>query len=194
MDPKRRFSENADDEELIKLIRGRDERGIELLAEKYGGYLRSTAMNILHDEFDCEECLNDVYLALWNCLPEKDIVSLRAFAGAVTRNLAHNKYRCAAKRGGTEAVAAIDELYCAVASGASAEEEYFSCCCAEAISDFLRVLPAVKRHEFIARYYDLRPAAEIAAELGKSVSAVHKSLEKTRRQLKEYLERKEIRI
>ena len=194
MEPKRRFAGSADDEAVIRLIRARDEKGIALLAEKYGGYLRSAAMNILHNEPDCEECLNDVYLAVWNSLPEGDIGSLRAFAAAVTRNLAHKKFRCAARIESAESLSAFDELFESVATGASAEEEFLTQETAGAISAFLRTLAAEKRHEFIARYYDLRPAADIASELGKTVSALNESLAKTRKKLKEYLERNGIEL
>lgn len=48
------------DREIIELLFERDERGLSLLAERYGALCRHISVGILADENDAEECVNDV--------------------------------------------------------------------------------------------------------------------------------------
>ena len=57
------------DEKIIELFLSRDEKAIELTAERYERYCVQIAMNILHNHSDAEECVNDAYLRLWNSIP-----------------------------------------------------------------------------------------------------------------------------
>lgn len=52
------------DDGIIELLQSRDEKAIEMTAERYGRYCMQIAMNILHNEWDAEECVNDAYLRL----------------------------------------------------------------------------------------------------------------------------------
>ena len=56
------------------------------------------------------------------------------------------------------------------------------------INSFLHTLSEQDRYSFIAHYYFAEPVQTIALNLGVSKSAVYKSLEKIRRQLKTQLE------
>ena len=47
---------SADDEKIVDLYWGRDERAIEETDKKYRGYLFSVARNILGNSHDCDEC------------------------------------------------------------------------------------------------------------------------------------------
>jgi RNA polymerase sigma-70 factor (ECF subfamily) len=54
------------EEEIIRLIRQKDEKGIELIAHHYEKLIRYIAATILRDRDSAvEECLNDVYLKIW---------------------------------------------------------------------------------------------------------------------------------
>ena len=57
------------DAEIIDLYWNRDEKAIEATDQKYGKYLYTIAYNIIHDKLDCEECVNDTYLGVWNRIP-----------------------------------------------------------------------------------------------------------------------------
>ena len=50
------------DAEIVELYWQRDERAIRETDRKYQAFLLSVAYNILRDGYDCEECLNDIYL------------------------------------------------------------------------------------------------------------------------------------
>lgn len=82
-----------DDESIIRLYWERDERAIEITAEKYGPYCGAIAGNILGSREDREECLNDTYIRAWNSMPKDWPRLLQAYLGRITRNLAFNRYR-----------------------------------------------------------------------------------------------------
>ena len=51
-----------EDSAIIDLYWAREERALTESDLKYGKLCRSIAYNILHNDPDCEECLNDTYL------------------------------------------------------------------------------------------------------------------------------------
>ena len=55
-----------EDESIIELYFDRDERALRETEAKYGPLCRQVANNILGSPQDAEECVNDVYLALWD--------------------------------------------------------------------------------------------------------------------------------
>ena len=81
------------DDGIIELLQSRDEKAIEMTAERYGRYCMQIAMNILHNEWDAEECVNDAYLRLWNSIPPARPKVLRAFLGRIVRNLSIDRHR-----------------------------------------------------------------------------------------------------
>ena len=50
------------DQEIIRLYWDRDEQAVTRTEQKYGGYCRSIAWNILKNRQDTEECVNDTWL------------------------------------------------------------------------------------------------------------------------------------
>ena len=81
-----------DDEKIVELYFRRDEKAIEETDFKYKKYLFSIAYNVLHDQLDCEECLNDTYLGAWNAMPPSRPHVLKAFLTTITRRLAMKRY------------------------------------------------------------------------------------------------------
>ncbi|MCQ2405774.1 MAG: hypothetical protein MJ067_00970 [Oscillospiraceae bacterium] len=66
-----------DDRAIVQLYLERNEKAINITAEKYGKKLRSIAYGITEDNQASEECENDTYLAVWNSIPpNKPIFSL----------------------------------------------------------------------------------------------------------------------
>ena len=100
------------DEAIIELYWKRDERAIEETDLKYRKYLYSIAYNIVHDEPDCEECLNDTSFGVWNRIPPARPNAFAAFIGKIMRNIAVDRYRrnTSAKRSPTELEASLDEF------------------------------------------------------------------------------------
>ena len=82
-----------EDEKIIELYWVRDQRAITCSQQKYGAYCHKIAQNVLHNESDCEECMNDTWFRAWNSMPTERPGILQAFLGAITRNLSLDRYR-----------------------------------------------------------------------------------------------------
>ena len=63
---KRTTDAHLSDEQIIALYNERDERAIKETDAKYRAKLLAVARSVLHDVRDCEECLNDTYVRVWN--------------------------------------------------------------------------------------------------------------------------------
>ena len=56
---------NQREEELIRLLCTREEKGLSLLQQEYGGLLHYVVWGILQVPQDVEECMNDIFLGIW---------------------------------------------------------------------------------------------------------------------------------
>lgn len=188
-------SDLMDDKEIIELYFGRDQRAVTESSAKYGGLCRSVAENILADIRDCDECLNDTWLSAWNAIPPQKPNYLGAFFAKITRNLSLSKWRklSAAKRKCNEACLCIDELgECIPDRKTEAFLEKMEI--REALERFLDGLPEDSRRIFLRRYWYVCSVKSIAADLEMKEGAVKMSLSRTRKRLKEHLEKEEIFI
>lgn len=177
------------DEEIIELYWNRNEFAILETDKKYKNYLHCIAYNILHNELDCEECLNDTYLGTWNAIPPTRPTIFQIFLSKIMRNTAIVRYRRnnAYKRIPSEMTVSLDELGDCIPYHESAEEDYQIKELAKLISDFLRSLPERSAFVFIARYYCSDKISDIAQMLHISESTVFRELNSIRKKLKELL-------
>lgn len=179
-----------DDNGIIQLYWDRDDQAISATSEKYGSYCRKIAQNILGDEQDTEECLNDTYLNAWNSMPTHWPEQLATFLGKITRNLSFNKYKHnnAEKRGGGEITLVLDELGDCVSGSDNIEQVIDRQEIIKAVNSFVRNLPLNKRNIFVRRCWYADSVSDIAKDYKMSQGSVSKTLERTRKQLKAYLE------
>ncbi len=179
------------DNDIIDLYWARSERAIAETDAKYGNYLKAVAMRVLAALEDAEESVNDTYMKAWNAMPPERPSVLRLFLGKITRRLSLNRLRekNAAKRGGGEVPAVLDELAECVPSGQNVENEILAKELASVIAGFVSKLPQDERRIFILRVYELMPVREIAERLSFSESKVKTTLHRTRKKLAEVLER-----
>ncbi|MDD5940748.1 MAG: RNA polymerase sigma factor [Lachnospiraceae bacterium] len=181
------------DAEIIRRFFDRDESAIRDTQDKYSRYCGSIAHGLLASAEDAGECLNDTWLRAWNTIPPENPQSLRAYLGKITRNLAVDRIRrdSAAKRGGKEAVLALDELAeCESASADDVEEKAAQSALGEVINRFLDAQDRERRALFVERYYYADSIADIAAHHSMSESAVKVTLFRMRKELKKELERR----
>ena len=77
------------------------------------------------DREDADECVHDAYMSAWGSMPPHRPGVLSAFLGKIVRNLSLNRYRqnTAAKRGGGEAPAVLEEIGELVSGGDGVEQE-----------------------------------------------------------------------
>ena len=174
------------DEAIIALYWNRDESAIEETDLKYKNYLYSVAYNIVHGRPDCEECLNDTYLAAWNAMPPSKPNVLKAFLTAITRRISINRFHSNMRH--SEMMVALSELEAFLTDGESVDSRLDAKELGRVISDFVRRLPQRRRFIFMSRYYAADPIDTIAKELGLSRSMVNKELAAIRKALKEKLE------
>ena len=178
-----------EDREIIELYWQRSQEAIGQTDSKYGGMCRGISYNILASHEDSEECVSDTYLALWHRLPPERPGYFRSYIAAIVRNLSLKclRSRRSIKRGGGEAVLALEELDQCLASECSVEKLYEYKELTAAIENFLRSLSPADRDIFVCRYWLFLPTAETAKGLSLSKSRVNTSLFRTRQKLAEYL-------
>lgn len=183
-----------DDTAIIELYWARDERAVEETDRKYGPYYRTVSWNILKNRQDVEECVNDTYVRTWNAIPPQRPVSLRAFGAQIIRNLSLSRYRAAhaQRRGGGQTAAVLEELADCVADGPEAWLEASEL--SRQIDRFLRQLPQKEACLFLRRYWFMESLGEIAHRYRLPVGSVKSSLFRTRKKLKEYLEKEGVPV
>ena len=183
-----------DDNAIIELFFARSEQAIWALDDKYGKICYSLSYNILHSRQDAEECVNDVYLGVWNAIPPARPNPLLAFLCRIVRNLSLMRYHAdkAAKRGGGSYTVALEELEGCLASSHTVEGDMEEQELVQLIEDFLETLSPKNRILFIRRYWFSDSYEEIAVRTGLSEKNVSVRLTRIRKQLRYYFEERGI--
>lgn len=179
------------DGEIIELYLRRDERAIAVTQERFGKYCEKIARNVLGDEQDALECVNDVYLKVWESIPPERPDIFPAYLAAITRRAAISRYRKdkAEKRGGGEVALILGELSELVSDGSGVEKEIERQELADSINRFLEELPEMNRRFFVLRFVCCESVRDIARRFGKSENSVSVSLNRTKKQLKKHLDK-----
>ena len=183
-----------DDKHIVALFFQRDEQALTETRQKYSRYLHRVALNILQNQQDAEECVSDTYLRAWNAIPPHQPSRLSVFLGKITRRLALDRYAAltADKRGGGTQAAILEEWRDALPDGDGDPADDMAV--RDALSRFLRQLPADKRRTFIRRYWYGDTIAAIATDSHATESAVKMTLSRTRDELKTFLEKEGIAL
>ena len=179
-----------EDEQIVDLYWQRSDLAISETNQKYGRYCHTIAYNICGTDEDAEECVNDTWLRAWNLMPDQRPTILSAFLGRITRNFAINliKTKNRIKRGGGEAVLALDELEECIPGGRNPEQALEEKELEKAIGRFVSQLPQPEKTIFVLRYWRVAPIDEIAEKLQFSKGKIKSSLFRTRRKLRDYLQ------
>ena len=178
-----------EDKQIIALYFARSESAIAETDKKYGRYCHYIAYQILDSNEDAEEIVNDTWLRTWNTIPPQRPEPLKAYVGRISSNLALDRYdeRHAAKRGGGQLPAVLDELAECIPDHADGGDMGESIALRDALNRFLSSLPRKTRNVFVRRYWYAAPIAEIAREFAMKESTVAMLLLRTRNKLKEFL-------
>lgn len=177
-----------EDKRIVDLYWMRSESAISETDKKYGKYCRYIAERILESEEDAREVQNDTYLQVWNTVPPERPNSLRAYLGAICRNLSLNRYEAshAQKRGG-EVSLALDELSECIADREEQDDINERLC--GLLDSFLATLPKRTRRVFLRRYWYASSISEIAKDYGMSENNVTVLLHRTRKTLAQLLQK-----
>ena len=176
------------DREIIALFKARDEEAIRAMAESYGVRLQRIAENFLCPE-DAEECVNDLYLALWNHIPPEDPAHLFAYSVRILRNFAMMRLRAqdAAKRR-AEVVALTNDLSEVVEDASMNTEDEAVSAADDRIGRFLSRIDEEKQYLFVHRYFYGESIEELMRTTGFSRSKIEVTLFRLRKKLKVFLE------
>jgi len=184
-----------DDSEIIKLYWERSEDAIKATDVKYGRLCRHIASNLLNNKQDEEECINDVYLGVWNTIPPEKPCVFSAFIGRIVINQALKKIRFkTAKKRNPEGICSLSELDEIVSGKDSIDNEIESIFIENAINSFLWSQSEEKRLIFINRYWYNESIDTISKRTGFTMSKVTSMLYQTRHKLKTYLESEGIKL
>lgn len=178
-----------EDREILALFQRRDQEAIPALDAQYGGRLRALAMRLLGSSEDAEECISDTYLAAWNAIPPEEPVYLFAYLAAICRNRALsmlNRENAQKRRGELVALTAELEL-CIPDERREMEQDAREI--GEALGRFLAGLGGENRRFFLRRYWYAESVKEVAQNCGVSESKVKMSLHRTRKKLREFLQK-----
>lgn len=183
-----------EDQKIIALYLARDERALALTAEKYGGYCAAIAGNVLDSAEDVEEVVSDTWLRTWNAIPPERPGNLKLYLARIVRNLSYDRFRtqCRQKRGGGEITVALEELSHSVPGEGQPGDRLEGRELQTAVNRFLGTLKETDRKIFLLRYFLVEPTAVISRELGIRETAVRTSLSRTRKKLKEFLQKEEL--
>ena len=176
------------DSEIIELFWQRDQDAIVQTDLAYGAMCKSLSRRILRNSADAEECVNDSYYRLWDCIPPERPQALGAYLARIVRNISLDRLRelGAIKRGGGMVATALDELG-SVSSPDDAESLLAAKELGQAVDRFLRTQPERNRNVFLRRYFYFESRLEIADRYGLSAAQVSVILSRTRNRLRKYL-------
>lgn len=185
-----------EDEKIVALYFERNEDAIQESEVKYGKYCHTISYNVLRNVEDTEECVNDVWIHAWNAIPPTRPVSLKAFLGKIARNLSLNRLQenHAQKRGNGENYTALEELDEILSAPRTVEEEVEGKLLKETIDLFLEGLSEKYRIVFMQRYWYFYSIEEIARLNGYTVNNVKSLLFRTRKRLKDHLEKEGVTL
>ncbi len=177
------------DEMIVELYWKRDEAALVQTEVKYGAYLMKVTSNILSDPLDCEECVNDTYLAAWNSMPVNRPKVLSTYLGKIARQRSIDIFRKnqSKKRYMSQFALSLDEIGECFTDGGTSEQALNMNLLVEEINEFLHSVGPKERTAFIGRYYYFDSVKEIAQYCGMREAAVKSMLFRTRQKLKEHL-------
>ena len=182
-----------EDEKIVNLYLERSETAISETQKKYGRYCFTVAYNVLYSKEDAEECVNDTFEKAWNSIPPQKPRIFSAFLGAITRNLALDRYEQShAKKRYSPAETALEELGECIPAAEDGADISDTLALKDAINGFLASLNEQPRVIFMHRYWYLCSIKDIAKSLGLTESNVKVSLMRTRLMFKTYLEQQGI--
>lgn len=174
---------SVNEQEIISLIKKRDEKGMEQLLKHYGPLMRYIIAPILQNPEDREECLNDAAMRVWDKIEQFDTArgSWNAWLTAIARNTALNRAR---KNAGETAGEIPPET---PSQELSPEESVLK---KERNTDLIKALLQLSPNEkklFYRKYYYMQPTEQIASETGLSVRAVEGKLYRIKKKLRKML-------
>lgn len=172
------------DELLIKYIKKRNLKGMDILIDNYGGLITSVVRRTLGTLINYEEeCINDVLLSIWESIEgyDKDKNTFKNWICAIAKYKSINyKKRYLAKY---EQLEISEEIYYIDKQLLNMEIE-------EGINDILSCLNEKDKELFLKYYIEGYELSEIAKENKTNITNLHSRLSRGRKKVRENFKRK----
>ncbi len=165
--------------EIPRLIRSRDESGMEELLRHYGPLMRYVIDPILRDRHRTDDCLSEAAMRIWDKIDtyDENKGSFAAWVTAITRNTALNMLRKTSRHPEEELT---DEL---PSREPTPEELVLREERRSELRAALEKLTQKERNLFYRKYYYRQSTEQIAAELGMTARSVEGKLYRIRKKL-----------
>ena len=175
------------DQEILNLYLNRDELALIETRKKYGKLLHEIISKHLDNEFEIEECENDVYLKLWNSIPLTKPHYMNAFISRIAKNTAIDRFRKShsQKRFSEKQVVELKELD-DLCSEDDTENEILLTELKDIIKEFLIEQKMIDRRILIYRFWYMYNYNEIARLCGISTGKVQIRLHRLKNKMKKY--------
>ena len=172
------------EQEIIKLLRQKNEKGMEALLLHYGPLMRYIIAPILKNPQDREDCLLEVTMRVWEKIEQfnQHRGSWSAWLTAVTRNTALNYIRNISHHNNAEEISENTP-----SPEPTPEEVVIRQERQAAVNLALCQLSPRDRMLFYRKYYYLQSTAQIASELGMTERAVEGKLYRMKKRLRKTL-------
>ncbi len=205
------------DGEIVVLLEARNEHALELIDRQYGSQLKGIIRGIVKDEGVTDECLNDVYLRIWNAIPPAKPADLGSYLRTAAHNIAIDRYDTLHRKSDIpktalvaidsdqgvdpEAPERVDETVEQMAESERIRAlliEYTKTSAAsdvykrQLLIEYTKTLPLADRKICIARFYYNAKHREIAARLGIPLGTVKSALHRIKKGMAAFLRREGI--
>ena len=184
-----------EDQAIIQRLFERDESALQEISSRYGRLYAGVLHGILREEPDVEECKNDVLLSVWNSIPPHRPERLAPFLSALAKRIGIDRLRHNTRQKRNPGfILLLSELEECISDEEPFAEDDRGEEIREALNRFLRELDKETRVLFLRRYVYSETAAELSERFGIKENTINKKLQRTRKKLKEYLEKEGIRL
>jgi len=184
-----------EDSMILDLLFERSELAIGHLSDRFGKKITAIAMNILNSTQDAEECVNDTLLGVWDSIPPRRPEPLEPYVLTIGRNRAIRRYhRNHAQKRNSSYDVALTELEGVLRGARTVEKELEEKELAAALNRFLSTLDAGSRVLFMRRYWFGDSVEMLAGHFGLRPNTVAVKLLRTRRKLREFLQKEGIEL
>ena len=182
------------DERILDLYFARDETAIEETDKSYGRRLESIALKITGSREDAMEAKNETYFRAWSAIPPERPTHFFAWLARVCRHYCLNMLRDKSTLKRRAELVSLTEELAGCLPGKNMQEEIDARELTALISRFLLDQNEQTRKLFVRRYWYLDSIEELADMFQISRGKVKTDLFRTRKRLREYLEKEDYPI
>lgn len=165
---------------IIKYIKKKNEKGLELLLENYGGLIKAIVQNHLKDmSFYNDECMDDILLSVWNNINSFDgRGSFKSWVCVISKFKAIDYKRKYFKLNSLEDVDSLD-----IADKSNLLDDIIYKEFKEEVHSLLNNLKETDKSIFVKYYLEDKKIEEVAVEMDMNKGKIYNRLSRGRKKL-----------